>query len=158
MSVYISVELQRRIRAHFGNSCAYCRTAESLTVTSFEFDHIFPRSAGGKTIFENLCLACPSCNRYKASQQMAVDPVTLWKVGLFHPHFQLWTDEFAWSEDATEIVGLTQIGRATIFALKMNRPQMTRIRGMWVKLGEHPPVSQQNFSGEVMIERSDRDE
>jgi hypothetical protein len=140
VSVYIPVELQRRIRSHFDNSCAYCRTAESLTVTSFEFEHIFPRSGGGETIFKNLCLACPSCNRYKASKQTAVDPLTSQEVGLFHPHFQLWSDEFAWSEDATAIVGLTQVGRATILALKMNRSQMTRVRRMWVKLGEHPPV------------------
>lgn len=65
MSVYIPVELQRQIRAHFANYCAYCLTAESLTVTIFEFEHIMPRSAGGETVFDNLCLACPSCNRYK---------------------------------------------------------------------------------------------
>ncbi|HAG84344.1 MAG TPA: hypothetical protein DCL61_25110 [Cyanobacteria bacterium UBA12227] len=63
MSVYLSVELQRRIRARFNNCCAYCRTAEVLTVTTFEFEHIIPRSLGGETIWENLCLACPSCNR-----------------------------------------------------------------------------------------------
>jgi hypothetical protein len=140
VSVYIPVDLQRRVRGHFANCCAYCRTAEALTVTVFEFEHIFPRSAGGETIFKNLCLACPSCNRYKASRQTAVDPITDWEVALFHPHLQLWTNEFAWSEDATEIVGLTQVGRATVLALKMNRPQLVRVRRMWVKLGEHPPI------------------
>jgi hypothetical protein len=59
VSVYIPVELQRQIRAHFVNCCAYCLTAESLTVTIFEFEHILPRSAGGETVFDNLCLACP---------------------------------------------------------------------------------------------------
>jgi 5-methylcytosine-specific restriction endonuclease McrA len=61
MSTYIPVELQQKIRTHFANCCAYCRTAEVLT-------HIQPRSAGGQTIWENLCLACPSCNRYKADR------------------------------------------------------------------------------------------
>lgn len=139
MSVYIPVELQRQIRNHFADCCAYCRTAESLTVTSFEFEHIIPLSAKGETISENLCLACPSCNRYKASRQTALDPITQEEVKLFHPHQQLWTENFAWSEDATEIIGLTPVGRATIYALKMNRPQLTRVRKMWVKLGEHPP-------------------
>lgn len=50
MSAYIPVELQRQIRARFANCCAYCRTVEALTVTTFEFEHITPRSAGGETI------------------------------------------------------------------------------------------------------------
>lgn len=140
MSVYISVELQREIRARFVDCCAYCRTAESLTVSIFEFEHIIPRSAAGETIFENLCLACPSCNRYKASRQTAFDLITQQEVNLFHPQLQIWAEHFAWSEDATEIIGLTPIGRATIFALKMNRPQLIRVRKMWVKMGEHPPI------------------
>jgi len=34
---------------------------------------------------------------------------------------------------------VTAVGRATIFALKMNRPELIRVRLMWVKMGEHPP-------------------
>ncbi|MFN6536555.1 MAG: HNH endonuclease [Nostoc sp. EkiNYC01] len=139
MSVYIDIELQRKIRNSFSDCCAYCRTAETLTVTNFEFEHIIPLSAGGETVFENLCLACPSCNRYKGTRQTAIDPNTQDEVKLFNPQQQLWTDNFTWSEDATEIVGLTSIGRATIYALKMNRLQLTRVRKMWVKMGEHPP-------------------
>jgi hypothetical protein len=85
-------------------------------------------------------LACPSCNRYKASRQTAVDSITQQEVNLFHPQLQMWGEHFAWSEDATEIIGLTPIGRATIVALKMNRPQLIRVRKMWVKMGEHPPT------------------
>ncbi|MGH1393152.1 MAG: HNH endonuclease [Trichormus sp.] len=139
MSVYISVELQRKIRAKFADCCAYCRTAEYLTVSTFEFEHILPISAGGKTSFENLCLSCPSCNRYKASRQTALDRETQQEVFLFHPQQQLWSEHFAWSEDVTEITPLTSVGRATIDALKMNRSQLIRVRKMWVKLGEHPP-------------------
>lgn len=87
MSVYIPVDLQRKIRTKFADCCAYCRTAEFFTVTVFEFEHIIPLSSGGETVFKNLCLSCPSCNS----------------------------------------------------ALKMNRPQLIRVRKMWVKLGEHPP-------------------
>ena len=98
-----------------------------------------PRSAGGETVFDNLCLACPSCNRYKAYRQTAVDPISEQEVSLFHPQLQLWKEHFAWSEDATEIIGLTSVGRATISALRMNRPQLTRVRKMWVTMEEHPP-------------------
>lgn len=140
MSAYIPVELQRQIRSRFADFCAYCRTAESLTVTAFEFEHIVPLAKGGETSFENLCLACPSCNRYKAVRQTATDPTTQVEVSLFHPQQQVWVDHFAWSEEAAEITGLTPTGRATIVALKMNRPQLLRVRRMWVKMGEHPPT------------------
>ncbi|MBE9057411.1 HNH endonuclease [Sphaerospermopsis sp. LEGE 08334] len=139
MSIYISVELQTKIRRCFGDCCVYCRTAEYLTVSTFEFEHIIPRSAGGETVFENLCLSCPSCNRYKATRQTAIDPNTQEEVKLFHPQQQRWIDHFTWNEDHTEIIGLTAVGRSTINALKMNRPQLTRVRKMWVKMGEHPP-------------------
>lgn len=141
MSVYISVDLQRQIRGRFSNCCAYCQTAESLIVTTFEIEHIIPRSLGGSTTFENLCLSCPSCNRYKSSRQTAIDPLSQELVPLFHPQQQTWLGEFNWGEDSTEIIGITAIGRATIAALKMNRPELIRVRRMWVKMGEHPPTS-----------------
>lgn len=88
---------------------------------------------------ENLCLSCPSCNRHKASRQTVIGEVTRRSVSLFHPSHEQWDDHFAWNEDATQIIGLTPVGRATIAALKMNRPQMIRVRRLWVKMGEHPP-------------------
>ncbi|MGF1538481.1 MAG: HNH endonuclease [Elainellaceae cyanobacterium] len=88
MSHYITVQLQRRVREHFRDCCAYCQTAEHLTAMSFEFEHICPRAAGGKTIFENLCLACPYCNRHKGDRQNALDPDSSETVPLFHPQQQ----------------------------------------------------------------------
>ena len=139
MSTYIPVELQRQIRNRFADCCAYCLTAEALTATTFEFEHIIPRSAGGETVLENVCLACPSCNPYKADRQNIIDPVTEQTVPLFHPQLHVWKEHFTWNEDASALIGLTDIGRVTIAALKMNRPQLVRVRKMWVKLAEHPP-------------------
>jgi hypothetical protein len=65
--------------------------------------------------------------------------VTQEEVPLFHPQTQSWTDHFSWNEEATQIVGLTPTGRATIDALKMNRQQIFRVRRMWVAMKEHPP-------------------
>jgi hypothetical protein len=90
-------------------------------------------------MFENLCLACPSCNRYKTFRQTGFDLATQEDIALFHPRRQLWTDHFAWDADKILLVGLTSIGRVTIALLKMNRPQLVRVRKMWVKMGEHPP-------------------
>jgi HNH endonuclease len=138
VSAYISIELQRQVRDRFKSGCAYCRTAEALIATTFEFEHIKPRSAGGETALNNLCFSCPSCNRHKASRQTVVDPESQETVPLFHPWIHVWSDHFAWNEDATEIIGLSAIGRATIEALRMNRPQLVRVRRMWVLMEEHP--------------------
>ena len=139
MSAYVPVDLQREVRAQFANYCAYCRAAEELTVVGFEFEHIVPRSSGGKTVLENICLACPACNRFKSDRTMARDPVSARDVPLFHPQRDVWAEHFAWAEDATEIVGLTAIGRATVAALRMNRSQLVRVRRMWGMMGAHPP-------------------
>jgi hypothetical protein len=139
MSVYIRVELQRKIRDRFGKCCAYCQTAEFLTAMTFEFEHISPLAVGGETTFENLCFACPSCNRYKGDRQTAIDTDSGETVALFHPQEQVWREHFTWSEIGSEMRGLTAIGRATIAGLQMNRPALVRARAMWVKLDEHPP-------------------
>jgi hypothetical protein len=133
--------VRRRVSEHFGHCCAYCHTAEQLTVAIFEFEHILPRSAGGKTVFDNVCLACPTCNRYKADRTTAIDPATQVEVPLFHPHRDNWNEHFVWNENATELVALSATGRATIEALRMNRRQLVRVRRMWVAMGEHPPQS-----------------
>jgi 5-methylcytosine-specific restriction endonuclease McrA len=139
VSVYISVDLRRQIRAQFGNHCAYCRTSEALSVAIFEFEHIVPLSTGGATVLENLCLSCPTCNRWKANRTTAAEPETRQIVPLFHPRQNNWMDHFAWSEDSTTILGLTPTGRATISMFRMNRPQLVRLRRMWAVMGEHPP-------------------
>ncbi|HSH01305.1 MAG TPA: hypothetical protein VLL52_02225 [Anaerolineae bacterium] len=68
-----------------------------------------------------------------------VDSVTEQVVPLFHSQRQMWRDHFQWQDEGARIFGLTETGRATVLALKMNRPQMIRVRRMWIKLDEHPP-------------------
>jgi hypothetical protein len=139
MSVYIPVAVERRIRLRFESACAYCHTSEFLTATTFEYEHITPVSAGGETIFENLCLACPTCNRFKADRVQAWDVVSQADAELFHPQQNRWRDHFIWNEGYTELIGITSVGRATISLLKMNRPALIRLRAMWVVMDEHPP-------------------
>lgn len=141
MSPYIPDGLRQQIRKRFQNTCAYCQTAESLTVAIFEIDHIVPYVLVGESTITNLCLACPTCNRFKGIHTVAKDPQLNENVLLFHPVHQKWEDHFAWNEDYSEIIGLTSTGRATIELMRMNRPQMVRLRKMWVSLNEHPPQS-----------------
>jgi len=138
MSASISAELRSQVYDRDEGRCAYCQTPEQLTIVTFEVDHIVPISAGGETTLDNLCLACPACNRNKGARQIAPDPETGKLVPLFNPRQQVWSSHFKWSEDAVRIIGRTPIGRATVEALRMNRPQMIRLRTIWKKLGYWP--------------------
>lgn len=140
MSVYVPVELRRQVRSYFRSGCAYCRSAESLSVVTFELEHIVPLSHGGKTEFENLCLACPTCNRHKADRVSGRLESDGDEVAFFHPHRDRWADHFAWSDDFTTLIGLSIIWKVTIDALRINRPQLVRVRRIWVATNEHPPV------------------
>ena len=44
-------------------SCQYCTSPEDLT-----FDHIVPRSRGGRTTWENIVTACARCNLQKGGR------------------------------------------------------------------------------------------
>ncbi|MEH1859125.1 MAG: HNH endonuclease [Nostoc sp.] len=103
------------------------------------YDHIHPRSKGGETIFANLCLACRSCNEFKADSTEAIDPLSGEKTPLFNPRQQRWSEHFAWNADATRVEGLTTTGRATIVCLRMNNPVIVVARRRWTISNWHPP-------------------
>jgi hypothetical protein len=58
---------------------------------------------------------------------------------LFHPQNDQWLVHFDWSVNGTFIVGLTDVGKATIELLRMNRPQLIEVRSLWAMVGKHPP-------------------
>ena len=105
----------------------------------FELEHVFPLSLGGKTIFENLCLACSFCNQLKGDRVEFVDPESSVRVAVFHPQRQVWSDHFEWAQDSSIVVGKTAIGRAAVSTLQMNREVLVSMREMWVIFGKHPP-------------------
>lgn len=139
MSQYIPAALRAEVRSLAHGRCAYCRSAEELLGVIFEIDHVIPLSAGGVASADNLCLSCPTCNRYKATRVVGADPESGQTALLFHPHNDVWKEHFAWSIDGSSLIGLTSIGRVTIEALHMNRPILTRLRLYWAALGLHPP-------------------
>lgn len=53
------------------NECYYCDEAISYPDReSYHIEHRIPIYWGGKSEYPNLCLACPSCNRTKATDQL----------------------------------------------------------------------------------------
>jgi HNH endonuclease len=98
-------------------------------------DHILPRSKGGETTFQNLCLACRSCNEFKSDATQVSDPLTGETVSLFNPRLQEWAEHFAWNSDSTKIEGLTAIGRATTITLRMNNAVIVAARWRWTISG-----------------------
>ena len=49
--------------------CQYC--GAKCTIDELTYDHVVPRSAGGKTTWENIVSACYTCNRRKANRTPA---------------------------------------------------------------------------------------
>ena len=121
--------------------CAYCQTSQLNSGIPLTYDHIHPQSKGGSTTLENLCLACRTCNEYKSDVTQTLDPVTGDPAPLFHPRQQTWPTHFRWSNDGTQVEGLTPTGRATVIALRMNHPIIVAARRRWVFIGWHPPNS-----------------
>lgn len=140
MSDYIPVELRNQVARVDRQRCCYCLTTAANSGVSMTHDHIYPRSKGGKTTFKNICLACSACNTFKSDLTEAQDPITQQLVPLFNPRTQQWHEHFTWSADKAKIEGITSIGRATVMALRLNRPIIVLARHRWVQVGWHPPV------------------
>jgi HNH endonuclease len=105
-----------------------------------EIEHLIPQALGGSSEEENLWLACPACNAFKGYRIAAQDPASGQTVRLFNPREQRWEEHFLWTEGGTQIVGRTAAGRATTWALRLNRPLLVQARRTWVEAGWHPPV------------------
>jgi HNH endonuclease len=133
------ISLREFVAQRAGGCCEYCRSPAAFAHQSFSLEHIRPRSRKGKRTVGNLAFSCQGCNNHKYNRTKAPDPVSGANVPLFHPRRHRWVDHFVWSDDATHILGLTRIGRATVEALQLNREALVNLRRVLVEAGEHPP-------------------
>ncbi len=147
MSVYLPIDLRQRLQNVDGPLCAYCQTSVDNTGQPLSVDHIIPQSLGGKTTFENLCLACHRCNQNKGSAITGRDPLTDTMAALFHPRQDRWSEHFSWDGAGARLVGLTATGRATVVTLAMNDESIVSARRRWVSVGWHPPNRMRDRSG-----------
>jgi hypothetical protein len=134
----MSQQTRQRVRNHFGDRCAYCRSPVGLFPGASQIDHIDPPGAGGSDEEENLCLCCAWCNLRKSDRVYVRDPVTMGLIRLFHPRVQKWSDHFRWSDTKLHVIPLTPCGRATIDALDLNHVEFLRSRQFWLIAGWHP--------------------
>lgn len=139
-SVYVSAKLRRLVIARAQGRCEYCRCPVSHAVSSFSIEHIIPLEKGGTTTADNLALSCQGCNNHKHIKTEAVDPLTKQFAPLFHPRQQNWHKHFTWSGDFTLVIGVTLTGRATLAALRLNRPGVVNLREALYAIGKHPPA------------------
>lgn len=126
MTSYISTSLRQLINDRAGGKCEYCLIHQDFSIYSHEVDHAVAVKHGGSSTEENLVLACLSCNRYKGSDLTSIDPITKEITSLFNPRSYKWSNHFQLKESS--ILGITAIGRTTIFLLKLNEPKRLLIR------------------------------
>ncbi len=98
-----------------------------------QIDHILPFQHDGKTVAENLALACSQCNKQKGTNVASYDLDTGDLTPLFNPRTQIWTEHFQ-IEETGEIETLTVEARVTAQILQINNfERIEERRGMITK-------------------------
>jgi 5-methylcytosine-specific restriction endonuclease McrA len=138
-AVFVPKSLRARVANQARHRCGYCLTTELLIGAPMEIEHLIPSALGGLTEESNLWLACSLCNEHKGVRVIAPDPLSDEFVPLFNPRLHAWDEHFVWSVDCERMIGKTSIGRATVAALRLNRPLLVRSRRIWMAAGLHPP-------------------
>lgn len=133
----IPARLRRVVLKRAAGRCEYRGLSQAAQEAAFHVDHVIPRADGGKTVAENLALACVSCSLRKGGRRTAVDPETGSQAALFHPRQDRWSEHFLF--DGVHLMGLSATGRATVEALQMNRPLILAIRAEEACRSRHPP-------------------
>jgi hypothetical protein len=131
---YIPAPLRRQVVARANSCCEYCLQPEILAFASHQIDHVISEKHGGKTIAENLAMACLPCNTFKGSDIASIDPETGKITGFFNPRLARWDEHFRIENGM--IMPLTPQARATVNILQLNRRDRLNERRLW--LNEFP--------------------
>jgi hypothetical protein len=126
------------VEARAYRCCEYCLVHQDDTEAPHHIDHFIAIKHGGLTISENLALACQLCNRYKGSDLVGIDPETGKTVPLFNPRTLAWSEHFELA--GARIVGLTEVGRATIQLLRLNDESRLIDRRALIDAGRYPSI------------------
>lgn len=129
-----------RVEQRAKGCCEYCMARSDYAYHTFTIDHILALVLSGTDALNNLAYCCRNCNGSKSDKNLFADPISDLMVRCFNPRIDTWTDHFVWSEDFSEIIGITAIGRATVTGLRMNRTRVINLRLVLAAAGFHPPV------------------
>jgi hypothetical protein len=58
---------------------------------------------------------------------------------LYNPRQQVGSENFAWNDDFTQVIGKTPCGRVTVEALRLNRYGVVNLRRLLFATNLHPP-------------------
>lgn len=121
-----------RLRAE--HRCEYCLLPAASVVFPFHIEHIIARQHAGGDDLDNLALACDRCNWLKGPNLSSIDPGSNQLVRLFHPRQDAWSEHFSLA--GFEIIGRTDVGRATVALLKLNERRRLIVRRRLIARGE----------------------
>jgi len=127
------------VKARAGGACEYFRLVEVATGITFHLEHIQPRSRGGQTSLRNLAFSCPGCNLAKSEAIVAIDRrgqlQPLFNPRSFEPSSLGWHLHFILDLSSGLIVPRSEIGEATIDALKVNEASRIFARTIQICVG-----------------------
>src|SRR5438045_861974 len=83
------------------------RNQHTISHDDFAIDHIHPRADGGSDDLANLAWSCQGCNNRKYTATEAIDPTTGVPVPLYNPREDHWSDHFVWSDDFSQLEGIS---------------------------------------------------
>ena len=125
--LHIPKNLRLEVTNRARGLCEYCLVHQEDRPERHQLDHITALKHGGTTDSENLALACVVCNKYKGSDLTSIDPLEKIIVPLFNPRTQIWAEHF--KIEATQIIGLTSVGQATVEILRFNDEERLILNG-----------------------------
>ena len=115
------------VRQRASGRCEYCGLPQAAApYFTFHVEHIRARQHQGDDDLSNLALACPDCNAKKGPNLATVSSDTGHIIELFNPRIHPWDEHFAIV--GSEIIGVSEIGRATVQLLDMNEEERVVIR------------------------------
>jgi HNH endonuclease len=138
MSV-LNAQVRKQVSLRANHLCEYCGALATYSAQPFVIEHIIPKSKEGTDDIENLAYACGGCNGSKYTKTQGIDPFNNESTPLYNPRTMVWQEHFIWSSDFLEIIGISNIGRATVATLKMNHFGIKNLRKLWLMDNLHPP-------------------
>jgi hypothetical protein len=118
---------REQVRQRANGRCEYCGLPQDAApYFTFHIEHIQARQHLGGDDPSNLALACPDCNCKKGPNLATISPDSGCMIELFNPRRHRWEEHFARVDG--EILGVSEIGRATVQLLNMNEEERVIMR------------------------------